>query len=166
MEEDNIEVTSLVDNLILLQTVDKEYKNQTTNWFKDLCKRVIEVSSDVDKVFLSIEEEYKRKTGEKTMPNSYRSAKSVILKAISRGVHLHNEEGKLRGKTELEKAIRDSKLAIKETLSAVEKARSKLQSCRDLLGGATITTPEASSLRSHLSEVWDLIDLAENRPPF
>ena len=54
----------------------------------------------------SYEGEFKEKNGLKQMPSKYRSAKSVICKALAHNVELLDEEGYPRGKTEVEKDIK------------------------------------------------------------
>lgn len=53
-----------------------------------------------------LEAEFKQKNNLKQMPSKYRSAKSVICKALASGVELLDEEGYPRGKTEVEKDIK------------------------------------------------------------
>lgn len=54
----------------------------------------------------SVEQDFKQKNNLKQMPSKYRSAKSVICKALASGVELLDEEGYPRGKTEVEKDIK------------------------------------------------------------
>ena len=48
----------------------------------------------------------------KYLPNAYKSAKSVITRAISNGVELTNTNGNPRGKSEVEKSIPKSILVL------------------------------------------------------
>lgn len=68
----------------------------------------------------ALEQEFKQKNSLKQMPSKYRSAKSVICKALASGVELLDEEGYPRGKTEVEKDIKfyndkNYKAVIKDT---------------------------------------------------
>lgn len=55
------------------------------------------------------EKEFKADNNLKTMPGKYRSAKSVICKALDRGVELLDYEGYPRGKSEVEKDCKEPK---------------------------------------------------------
>ena len=55
------------------------------------------------------EDEFKKANKEMRMPAAYRSAKSVIVTAVSLSIALKNEDGKYKGKTELEKEIKEGK---------------------------------------------------------
>ena len=60
---------------------------------------------------------------------AYRSAKSVALKAVSLGVALLNENGEARGKTEVEKDIKDNK----EDKPVIDKIQSTCNTLNALL---------------------------------
>lgn len=55
------------------------------------------------------EESYKATNKVERMPAAYRSAKSVIVTAVSMSISLVDAEGKYKGKTELEKEIKEGK---------------------------------------------------------
>jgi hypothetical protein len=55
------------------------------------------------------EQAYKTGMKVESMPAAYRSAKSVITVAVSMNISLKNAEGKYKGKTELEKEIKEGK---------------------------------------------------------
>ena len=61
--------------------------------------------SDLREVLKNAEQEFKEKTGT-GLPSAYRSAKSVILKALENGVPIITENDQPMGKTAVEKAIK------------------------------------------------------------
>lgn len=63
----------------------------------------------VEKHFKLFEATYKIETGDKSMPNPYRSAKSVISNAVALGIDLLDDDGMPKGKTQLQREIKDSK---------------------------------------------------------
>ena len=62
-------------------------------------------------------------------PSAYRSAKSVILKALQHGVLLVDEKGKIKGKTALEKEIN----GMKEPKSEIAKFQSTIDTASKIL---------------------------------
>lgn len=89
------------------------------------------------------------------MPASYRSAKSVIMSAVSAGVCLVDGEGKVRGKSELEKLTKEGKekkpavqrfetmltnagnvFAEVDTLDDVRQCKALVDILRDMVGKA------------------------------
>ena len=61
---------------------------------------------DLREVLKNAEQEFKEKTGT-GLPSAYRSAKSVLLKAIDHGVPIVTENEQPMGKTAVEKAIKE-----------------------------------------------------------
>ena len=61
---------------------------------------------DLSVVLDQFERQYKRETSDPQMPVKYRSAKSVIAKAIRQGVPYLDARGVPRGKTAVEKECR------------------------------------------------------------
>jgi hypothetical protein len=73
-----------------------------------------EALGNVLKNLLTAEENaYKGEKRLTEMPTAYRSAKSVLVQAVSLGIALVDEEGKQVGKSALEKAIKDGKPSTK-----------------------------------------------------
>jgi hypothetical protein len=85
---------------------------------------------DIADVLKNGEDEFKERTGEKKLPTSYRTAKSVILKARENGVAFMSENGEPLGKTAVEKMLREKADPAKPidraeaALTALEKALS------------------------------------------
>lgn len=73
--------------------------------------------------FASFETEFKKQSGEKRMPGHYRSNKSVLLSCEKFAIPVLDADGFPRGKTELEKAIKEHK----ETPTPFEKAKKALE---------------------------------------
>lgn len=65
----------------------------------------VDVLKDVLKEF---EQKYKKERSLKHMPGSYRSAKSAIVNAVKHGIALGYEDGSLKGKSALEKEIKQA----------------------------------------------------------
>jgi hypothetical protein len=65
--------------------------------------------NEFDRLANGWEDEYKRDTDATSMPDAYRSAKSVLKNAIKAGVPLVNDDGTPKGKTAVEKAIKAAK---------------------------------------------------------
>ena len=59
--------------------------------------------------FAGYEAQYKSETGKTAMPGHYRSNKSVLLGCEKYGIPVVDADGFPRGKTELEKAIKEAK---------------------------------------------------------
>jgi hypothetical protein len=59
----------------------------------------------------------------KSKPGKYRSAKSVVLKAMEKGVALYNADGSVRGKTEVEKDCKEEKSDAARVDDAIEAIR-------------------------------------------
>lgn len=85
------------------------------------------------------EGEYKAEKKLDSMPTAYRSAKSVIVKAVTLGVSLVDAKGKARGKSELESECKekagDSKPEIQKFTSTMATAMSifaKLDTLHDV----------------------------------
>lgn len=66
-------------------------------------------SEDVGQYFSTYESDFKKLSGEKAMPGHYRSNKSVLLSCEKLCIPVLAPDGTPRGKTELEKAIKDEK---------------------------------------------------------
>ena len=79
--------------------------------------------NEFDRLANGWEEEYKRDTDATSMPDAYRSAKSVIKNAIKAGIPLVDDEGKPKGKTAIEKSIKAAKDATKEDKDPATKAQ-------------------------------------------
>lgn len=79
--------------------------NMLSNTFADLSgdsNKILELYKDNKK---ANEREFKEKNGLTQMPSKYRSAKSVICKALKNDVELLDLDGRPRGKTEVEKEL-------------------------------------------------------------
>ena len=59
-----------------------------------------------------VKEEYKIST----MPTAWRSAKSVVLNCLGLGIALQDENGTIKGKSLLQKAIKDSKPEVTKNI--------------------------------------------------
>lgn len=77
------------------------------------------------------EDEYKSSRKGAEIPSTYRSNKSVLLSALKGGVDLFDENGKARGKTDVEKALKEGK-ADKPHM---DKVRSTLDTFAKLYNG-------------------------------
>lgn len=66
-------------------------------------------AEDVGQHFSNYETQYKTETGKSAMPGHYRSNKSVLLGCEKYGIPVIDADGFPRGKTELEKAIKEAK---------------------------------------------------------
>lgn len=62
---------------------------------------------DVKGVLKNAEKEFKERTS-KQLPGAWRSAKSVVLRALKNGINLVDEQGPL-GKTAIEKKLKEAK---------------------------------------------------------
>ncbi len=158
------ELIENIDRLILLTTVEGAYREQSDNWFKDLGDQVITHAENTDLFFSQYEATYKEKTGEKQMPSTYRSAKSVLKNAIKNGVHLHDLSGDQRGKTALEKATRDARKKATGGQTNFQKACSKLQGAIDLIQDGSFTDSEKNTLKDYISFVLEKVDEADEIP--
>jgi len=98
------------------------------NAWRDLCLIASNHTEDLADVLKNGEDEFKERTGEKKLPTSYRTAKSVILKARDNGVAFMSENGEPLGKTAVEKMLREKAYPVKPvdvveaSLSALKKA--------------------------------------------
>lgn len=79
--------------------------------------------------------------GKKTKPGSYRSAKSVICKAVMLGVPLFDVDGNVRGKTEVEKDC-------KEDRTDEQKVDSLLDSIQKILDNGYAITADQKAIMS------------------
>lgn len=91
------------------------------------------------------EKEFKTANNAKTMPSAYRSAKSVVCKAIRLDVELLNEDGTARGKTDVEKECNEKEANDK---SNVDKITTMLGTVSALIDkardeGESLTTVQA-----------------------
>lgn len=102
--EKGLSVTAIeksIDTLILLEDVSNVHKEETDGWFNELLSVIGVASVPPRDCFKYYEEKYKEKTSAKSMPSTYRSAKSVILKGLNHNIHLWG-----MGKSAIEKEIR------------------------------------------------------------
>lgn len=83
------------------------------NAWRDLCLIASNHTDDLADVLKNGEDEFKERTGEKKLPTSYRTAKSVILKARDKGVAFMSENGEPLGKTAVEKMLREKAEPVK-----------------------------------------------------
>lgn len=94
------------------------------------------------------------KTGMKveSMPGAYRSAKSVITVAVSMGISLKNAEGKYKGKTELEKEIKEGKPGKPE----FEKFKTSMNTAT-LIFGKLDTLDDVRNAKELVRQLADLV---------
>jgi hypothetical protein len=101
--------------------------------FADVVTCAIEDSKRLD-VLKSMtktgEDEFKKASKEMHMPAAYRSAKSVITTAVALSIALKNADGKYKGKTELEKEIKEGKVGKSE----FEKFKSSMNTATLIFG--------------------------------
>ncbi len=81
---------------------------------------------DVKAVLKNAEKEFKERTS-KQLPGAWRSAKSVVLRALKNGINLVDEQGPL-GKTAIEKKLKGAKAppVVNET-DRIEQLLSKVE---------------------------------------
>lgn len=95
----------------------------------------------------------KKKSGEwkfrTFLPASYSSAKSVIGSALELGIPLADENGKSKGKSALQRAIKEAKDDSKEEKTDLEKAQGMLDSVAKL------------AVKCSASDVYALLDSVE-----
>lgn len=78
----------------------------------------------------SYEQEFKKENNLKAMPGKYRSAKSVICKALDKGVELLDVDGYPRGKSEVEKECKEPK----KQLTPSERCKSAIDVLKNNIG--------------------------------
>lgn len=103
---------TIVNNVVNLVGAQAAVDTADSGVFGQHIAYACQNNQDADNVaayFKKFEALYKIETGEKSMPNVYRSSKSVISNAIDLGIDLLNEDNLPRGKTELQKLIKDAK---------------------------------------------------------
>lgn len=105
-------LSALVTRTVAIVSANATAATAESNVFGDhiaaACQR--EQSPEcIDKHFKLFEATFKIETGDKSMPNPYRSAKSVISNAVSLGIDLLDDDGMPKGKTQLQKEIKDAK---------------------------------------------------------
>jgi hypothetical protein len=102
------------------------------NAWRDLCLIANNHThvDDIADVLKNGEDEFKERTGEKKLPTSYRTAKSVILKARENGVAFMSENGEPLGKTAVEKLVRDRT----EPAKPIDRAEAALTALAKALG--------------------------------
>ena len=103
-------LTSLVD-VAKTYAVGERVVGDAWKAFVRLCHEVQEHGNSVTEAIEQAEREYKESTGATSMPNPWRSAKSIILKAIDNSIPLlevdpTTGEEKLIGKTKAQKKIK------------------------------------------------------------
>lgn len=109
----------LVEQLKAQRIAEQETTAIASEWWGTMALAVSAtnewVSDDSDKKELAkmlaanVEARFKDETGDKSMPSAYRSAKSVVCSAKEYGVSLLNHDGSPKGKTEVEKEIKEAK---------------------------------------------------------
>lgn len=110
------------------------YEHRSSN-YKDTKEAIVAME-------MRVREEYKMEV----MPNAWRSAKSVLLGALKKGILLVDENGVFVGKSAMQKLIKDSKTVVVETPYEVAwKLINKLES---LLGAVNPT--ELAALKTKL----------------
>lgn len=114
--DDKENLKSLVDGLVFITEADAALKDERDGWFNQLLKAAMDCG-DHELMFSEVESEYKGRTMSTSMPSTYRSAKTVIGKAISLGVDIYDENMNLKGKTRLEQDVR-ALLKASDTLSS------------------------------------------------
>ena len=79
-----------------------------------VCREKVRTVAEFEHLASTLEREYRKdpKASDSTMPVKYRSAKSVIAKALRRGVPLVDAAGRRRGKTAVEKDCKSWKSAV------------------------------------------------------
>lgn len=93
-----------------------------------------------------LEKRIKDKHGVTSLPNSYRSSKSVLLKAIALGIYIYDENDKLQPKSVLEKRV-------KKYMAAAEGMPAASQLGLRNIGDAVSTTKtDYEKVRDHLLE--------------
>lgn len=101
------------DNFILQYAVSDK---TNSNAWQSMCTTLVRIAADskgdvemVARTITAYEEEFKSSTGVTTLPASYRSAKSVAMKALVNGVPLLlNENGDVVPKTVLSAKIKEA----------------------------------------------------------
>jgi hypothetical protein len=98
------------------------------------------------------EGEYKKGMKAERMPAAYRSAKSVIVTAVSMSISLIDEEGKYKGKTQLEKEIKEGKPGKPE----FEKFKSAMNTAT-LIFGKLDTLDDVRNAKELVRQLADLV---------
>lgn len=110
---------------------------------------------EIGAVLKNAEEKFKEMTGETTMPSAYRSAKCVIVKAYTLGITTLNSNNEARGKTEVEKAIKEAAPKAEPEMSDVmEDGLAKLRKAYLMCGTPAEQVACKSYIEMHISEVW------------
>lgn len=128
-------VTEMASADLLIADATKALKDKGIDQFKlHLIAVVSHLANSIegpDGHFKAYEQAFKAQPGApKSMPGHYRSNKSVLVQAVRLGLELLDEGGYPRGKTELEKAIKEAKSETEET--PYSKAMKLVEKLRDL----------------------------------
>lgn len=101
--------------------------------------------------FKKFEAIYKVDVGVKSMPNPYRSAKSVITNAVALGINLLDSDGLPKGKTQLQNEIKGSKEAKDANTMFRERAISLIKAAEK--GDFTMTKSDFMSIMAEIMVV-------------
>lgn len=110
---------------------------------------------DIKSMLKLFEGKYKRARGIRTMPGSYRSAKSVIINAIKEGASFVDESGNPKTKVQVEREIRQARKGTRKKAdtpnNVVYKARKELERLVD-----DVRFGEDKTLDLNLRQIEDL----------
>jgi len=159
-EVEKVTIAQSIENLILLEDVDKAHKKESEGWFKSMLGLLSPVlESDWTQFFSDYEERYKKEASVTSMPITYRTAKSVIRKGFENDV-----EGMFdnMGKTAIEKAIKEKRskeqgvpITDEELLGTIIAHADKIH---ELLMSLPITSEEYKEAQAYIKVAGRLYD--------
>ena len=123
----NVVVSATVINgLKVIEEANTEVAGMVSDWYGSLVSCVMmdqlhSMADDDSKDYWkgTFEGKYKEQEGVTKMPTAYRSAKSVINSAISLDIELLEEDGTPRGKSAVEKDIKEAKQTEKSNADKI-----------------------------------------------
>ena len=152
--------TDVVKGLIALGETLDIAESSRADWWGGLVSASMENNvyiaqeegKDVLKNFWAtfIEDDYKAEAGVSKMPGAYRSAKTVINKALAAGVELLDSDGNPRGKSEIEKETREAQ----PEKSNVDKLLTCLTTVSNLLDKAKDEGEDLAQVRGLLADLY------------
>lgn len=151
----------VVDGLVSIKEASAITDGMAKEWYGNLVLSSVKLLGEVfnfngsqdnlKQLFVDgYEKAYKKETGDKSMPGAYRSAKSVITKAITFDVELLNEDGTPRGKTEVEKDIKE----LQAVKTNVEKIDGLLETVSKLIDSAKSEGESLAGVAQTLTDLY------------
>jgi hypothetical protein len=138
---------TILSAIVAFGKVDKQASNAWNTLAESLS--MVRDEATFKSVTSTAEGEYKTNNPRvEVLPGSYRSAKSVCLAAIKAGVALVDEKGRAKGKTAVEKEIKEGKAEK----SASEKAKALIASLTAVCDKAD--TAELAIIKRMVAEMY------------